>query len=66
MKPACEVETDSVTRKAGAKPDLSPTTRAGKAATREDCEQHRENLLDSALAESFPASDPPSILRTRY
>ena len=28
-----------------------------------DCEEHREALLDEALAESFPASDPPSIAR---
>jgi|GEM_PF-6408510 len=26
-----------------------------------DGERHREALLDQALAESFPASDPPSI-----
>jgi hypothetical protein len=28
---------------------------------REQCEEHREELLDEALEESFPASDPPSI-----
>ena len=28
-----------------------------------DCEQHREDLLDEALEETFPASDPPSIAR---
>ena len=26
-----------------------------------DCEKHREELLDDALDDSFPASDPPSI-----
>ncbi len=25
------------------------------------CEEHREALLDDALDDSFPASDPPSI-----
>ena len=25
------------------------------------CREHREALLDEALEESFPASDPPSI-----
>ena len=28
-----------------------------------DCKQHREDLLDEALEETFPASDPPSIAR---
>jgi hypothetical protein len=27
------------------------------------CEERREALLDEALEESFPASDPPSIAR---
>jgi hypothetical protein len=29
----------------------------------EACREHREELLDEALEESFPASDPPSIAR---
>ncbi len=28
-----------------------------------DCVKHREDLLDEALTETFPASDPPSIAR---
>ena len=28
------------------------------------CREHREALLDEALEESFPASDPPSIATT--
>ncbi len=39
------------------KPDMAKA----EAARRE----HRENLLDEALAESFPASDPPSIQVSR-
>ena len=34
-----------------------------KAETPQACEEHREKLLDEALDESFPASDPPSIAR---
>ena len=41
--------------------DKSPPTAAGKPSARQACEEHREKLLDSALEESFPASDPPSI-----
>ena len=37
-----------------------PLTAAGDL---DDCEEHREALLDEALVESFPASDPPSIAR---
>ena len=28
-----------------------------------ECRRHTEALLDEALEESFPASDPPSMLR---
>lgn len=61
---ACEVEKNRVTRKAGAEPPKSPASAAGKSAGRQGCEKHREDLLDSALEESFAASDPPSIART--
>ena len=37
--------------------------RAMTAEARLACEQHREELLDEALKETFPASDPPSIAR---
>jgi hypothetical protein len=34
-----------------------------KSTSDEQCIKHREKLLDLALEESFPASDPPSIAR---
>ena len=35
---------------------------ADEAAKRDrECREHREELLDEALEETFPASDPPSI-----
>ena len=61
--PACDVETNRMTRKARPRPDKSPPA-AGESTARRDCEEHREDLLDAALEESFPASDPPSIPRT--
>lgn len=30
------------------------------------CEEHREALLDDALDDSFPASDPPAITRQKF
>jgi hypothetical protein len=36
---------------------------ASRSAASKDCEEHRENLLDEALEETFPASDPPSIAK---
>jgi hypothetical protein len=36
---------------------------ASSDAEVEACRAHREDLLDEALEESFPASDPPSIFR---
>lgn len=34
--------------------------------TRDEWVQRREELLDEALEESFPASDPPSIARPHF
>jgi len=36
----------------------------GKPAIKpvDDCEDRREELLDDALDDSFPASDPPAIV----
>ena len=50
-----------MTRKPIRNPGESVATAAEKSRAKRDCEQHREKLLDSALEESFPASDPPSI-----
>jgi len=33
-------------------------------AERSSCEKHREDMLDEALKDSFPASDPVSIAVT--
>ena len=38
-------------------------TLVAPSAAERDCVQHREDLLDDALKETFPASDPPSIAR---
>ena len=27
-----------------------------------DCKEHRDDLLDDALDDTFPASDPPAII----
>jgi hypothetical protein len=29
--------------------------------TKGECREHREEMLDEALEETFPASDPPSL-----
>lgn len=43
---------------------LSPEGSQTKPSVKsEACVEHREKLLDEALEESFPASDPPSIAR---
>ena len=34
---------------------------AAKCATRRERAQHEDELLDEALEETFPASDPPSV-----
>ena len=46
----------------GKKPAKHETGPVGKD-DRARCIEHREELLDEALEESFPASDPPSIAR---
>jgi hypothetical protein len=33
----------------------------GDARQGDDARQHQEELLDEALEESFPASDPPAV-----
>jgi hypothetical protein len=38
---------------------------AGRARSRTAERDSREQTLDDALAESFPASDPPAMLRRR-
>jgi hypothetical protein len=58
-KATCEVEINLMIRKSKRKRSEPP----GTTADQSDCEERREALLDEALAESFPASDPPSIAR---
>ena len=36
--------------------------RASPKLVKSKREEHQEDLLDEALAESFPASDPPAML----
>jgi hypothetical protein len=38
------------------------SSKNSKSPTKEK-EKHREDLLDEALEESFPASDPPAIVQ---
>jgi hypothetical protein len=40
---------------------FKPRRAKPKSDDARQCEEHREALLDEALDESFPASDPPSI-----
>jgi hypothetical protein len=58
------MEMGRMTKKADGEPNRGPATSARRSAAKKDCEEHREKLLDSALEESFPASDPPSIPHT--
>jgi hypothetical protein len=44
-------------------PKARPQKGAGPPKPDRDCIEHREALLDEALEESFPASDPPSIAK---
>lgn len=51
---------------AGKKPEGVPESGRSKrdeAPGGEECIERREALLDEALKETFPASDPPSIAR---
>jgi hypothetical protein len=49
----------------GTTPGKTPGSSAAKAPpptqAQADCEKHEERLIDEAVAESFPASDPPAI-----
>jgi hypothetical protein len=40
--------------------DRAPAPKDGDA-----CEEHRDELLDEALEETFPASDPPAVTQPR-
>ena len=37
------------------------STRTAPPQQATDCEEHEERLIDEAVDESFPASDPPAI-----
>lgn len=54
MALAREVASGSVER------DLSVRDPEDRAVDREDAHQVREKMLDKTIADSFPASDPPS------
>jgi len=46
----------------GSVPGKKTANRASKRpAATPDCIKHREELLDDALDDSFPASDPPAL-----
>ncbi|HLV08121.1 MAG TPA: hypothetical protein VKY80_10660 [Croceibacterium sp.] len=40
----------------------NPVQKDKERAPDADCKEHRENLLDDALDDTFPASDPPAIV----
>ena len=42
-------------------PKISATRTAPPKLGQTDCEEHEERLIDEAVDESFPASDPPAI-----
>ena len=42
-------------------PKISSTRTAPPKLGQTDCEEHEERLIDEAVDESFPASDPPAI-----
>ncbi len=42
-------------------PKIAATRTAPLDAASDDSEEHEEQLIDEALDESFPASDPPAI-----
>ena len=41
----------------------SASTKEAVGSPGTDCRDHHEALIDEAVEESFPASDPPSIAR---
>ena len=42
-------------------PKIPATKTAPPKLAETDCEEHEERLIDEAVDESFPASDPPAI-----
>jgi hypothetical protein len=48
-----------------AKQEKADERRGGADKAGADWRRHREALLDEALDQSFPASDPPSMTRPR-
>lgn len=54
--------TQPANRERQADPRSGDAHQGGQAS----CEEHREELLDDALDDSFPASDPPAITRQKF